>query len=139
MLGGALWANPDLYSEIPLKIEAAAGSQVEVDFDGDVVSATQDGDAVYVANLPIADVTDGAYTLTILVDGEALSETPVLNIGRAGHQFTDWDVVGPALTPRVHVAGDALYLTWVDLQDGIGKLWLQELNGAGRPWATGSL
>ena len=90
-MGGAFWANPDLYPEIPLKINADPGSQVEVDFDGQSIAATAE-DFVHVATLSIADVEDGAHELSIRIDGEAIDAQPVLHIGRAGNQFTDWDI-----------------------------------------------
>lgn len=137
-LGDAFFANPETYPKLPVRIVVAGkASAVSVSVPGASASASDpDGDGVWLAELPIGPLPDGALTLTATATapgGAQASTSAELVIGRKGVQLTDYGVDGSALTPRLHRLGDKLYLTWTDRSSGgIATAWLRELDGAGR-------
>ena len=127
----AFWANPELYDRIPIQIRTA-GQNVNIEIAGVNYTATPAAsDHTFVAEVEIGSLSDGTYPISALVDDETIEDAPTLHIGRAGMQFTNWDQVGSAATPRLHSVDGAVYLTWKDRRSGSGRAWLQELNGAG--------
>ncbi|MBL93485.1 MAG: hypothetical protein CMH56_16920 [Myxococcales bacterium] len=135
-LNGALWANPDLYAVVPFRILATSGSYIEVLFNEEVILANEIDDSTFVAALPIGEIQDGVYPITVTVNGETLDSQPSLHTGRQGQQITNWDEVGSAQTPRLHVVDGKLFLTWADNRESPRRTWLQEINGAGQLQGT---
>ena len=52
-VNGGLWANPDLFSEIPLRLNTATGKMIEVIIDGETYQATENIETEYLSLLPL--------------------------------------------------------------------------------------
>ncbi|MBX3159598.1 MAG: hypothetical protein KF773_26740 [Deltaproteobacteria bacterium] len=134
-LGGAMFANPDAYPTIPVHVavDATGGEPpgVTVAVDGQTIAALPDAAGTgWVAQVPIAALADGDHAL--VATSGAVSAAAQLVIGRAGVQYTQISVDGNAGTPRLHRAGDRLFLTWTDRSATARVAWKQEIDGAGR-------
>ena len=135
-LGSALWANPDVYDYVPLKIiTTGEPANVEVDLAGVTVEAQDDdGDGEWIASLPVKAVGEGNFELTARAlrwDGSSEIHA-TLGIGTQGVQLTDYYEVKVSATPKLHKVGDRLFVTWTDHLETTAKAWLQEVNGAGQ-------
>jgi hypothetical protein len=129
---GALWANPDVYSELPLRvIVTGTPESVTVSIPGATVQASDpENDGTWLAMLPTAGLPLGVSPITVTA-GEA-TLTADLGIGRQGVQWTSFAEAASAATPRIHTAGDRAWLTWTDRSAGPATAWLREIDGAGR-------
>jgi hypothetical protein len=140
-VGGAMWANPAVYDEIPLHVAVdGSAASVSVAMDGgapiDATDPADDGD--WVAMLPIGELPDGEVSIDVTALGHAaerLDVSGVLLLGRSGVQLTVFGTAGVAATPLLHRVGDALWLTWADRSAGDREAWLRGIDGAGR-WTT---
>jgi hypothetical protein len=130
-VNGGLWANPDLFSEIPLRLNSAAGKTIEVTIADETYVALENSDTEYVVNISISSMDDGEHTIEVWIDGKKISVAPKLSIGRQGYRFAEWESVGDATSAQLHYLRDTLYLSWVDEKDGYGRHWLQEINSLG--------
>ena len=131
---GAMWANPEVYSELPLRIGVVGHpASVTVTLDQTTVEATDaDGDGTWMAMMPIAGLAEGIWPVTAKAGTEQCAAE--LGIGASGVQWTVFSEVGPAGTPKLLRAGDRAWLTWTDSSNGQPEAWLREVDGAGR-WA----
>jgi hypothetical protein len=129
---GALWANPELYPVLPIHVAVkGSASTVSIQLGDQSIQATDDDeDGDFLAQVPIADLAEGVHTLTAS-DGSATA-TAELHVGSEGVQFTHFDEVGRAATPRLHRHNDGLWLTWEDRRTEPRRTWLQQIDGAGR-------
>lgn len=137
-LDGALFANPAVYSQVPLHV-ATTGKpdSVEVEVGGDTITATDaDEDGDFVAEVPLAALGEGEHAITVKAARGAeqpVSTTATLRLGKAGVQMTDVGAVGMSSTPRLHRRGAELWLTWRDRAESNAVIHLQRLDGAARP------
>jgi hypothetical protein len=134
-LGGAMFANPDAYPTIPVHVivetEGGEPPGVTVTLDKAEIAAVPDADGTgWIAQVPIAAIENGDHELVASSGG--IDATAQLVIGREGVQYTKISVDGNAGTPRLHRAGDRLFLTWTDISGGARMAWKQEIDGAGR-------
>ncbi len=138
---GALWANPDVYDEVPLHVAVEGGADevvVQLGTATPVAAADPEGDGDWIALLPIGGLADGLVDLTATATQSGAAPrtaTAELGVGRAGVQLTDFSVVGMAGVPRIHRVGDEAWLTWTDRSDGDAEAWLRKIDGAAR-WTT---
>lgn len=129
-LEGAMLANPDVYTTIPVRVEVdGAPETVTVSVDGEAVVAEADGDA-WVAVIGLGGLAEGAHTLEASADGGRA--TAELVISRTGTQVTQIGVDGNAGTPRLLASDGRIDLTWTDSRDGKRKARIAQLDGAGR-------
>jgi len=129
-IGGAMWVNPEVFPTIPVHaIVDGDPSAVAISVDGVAFEATHDGGR-WTAMIEVAALADGEHALT--AEAHGVSATAVLAAGRQGIQWTSISVDQNAATPRLHLAGDRLLMTWTDGSSGSRVAWLQELDGAGR-------
>jgi hypothetical protein len=145
-LEGALWADPDVYATLPLRIVVGNGSATSVDVTvgGTTVSAVDDGNGNWLASLPVTSLIDGNQELDVdaTASGASGSAKLTLGIGRAGAQLTSFASVGVAQSPTLlrDVDGTSgLWLAWTDRSQTQQKAWLQKLDGAGRFTGTRTL
>jgi hypothetical protein len=140
-IAGALWADPDVYDEVPLHVAVEGGADevtVQLGTAAPVAAADPEGDGDWIALLSIAGLADGVVELTATaVQSGAAPQTATaeLGLGRAGVQLTDFSIVGMAGVPRVHRVGAEAWLTWTDRSDGDAEAWLRKIDGAAR-WTT---
>ncbi len=139
---GAMWANPGVYTEIPLHIsvEGTAGSVSVSVGEGDYEAADEDGDWDWVAMIPIDGLDDGFVDVeaTAAAEGyEPRVATAQLGIGTRGVQLTVFDEVGFCGVPRIHRRGDEVWLTWTDRSSAlaIADAYVRRIDGAAR-WQT---
>jgi len=139
-VGGALWANPEVYERVPLRVRTAALDTVLEDVTASlgeqvvVAEPTRDG-LEWVAWLPVAGLPDGSLTVQVWARSAAGADAQVeaeLVLGRQGVRLSDFDVQGAAGTPRLHRRGEELWLTWTDRSSGSPQAWMRALDGAGR-------
>lgn len=128
---GAFWANPLMYDHIPIHIRSAGETVVLEVGDTEYSATAGDSPYLFVAEVDISALALGAHPLTVRVDDERITDAPTLHIGQSGMQFTNWDTVGSAATPRLHQVDGRLFLTWRDQRGGTGRAWFQEIDGAG--------
>jgi len=134
-VGGAFWANPDLYPTIPVHVVVTGDvSSVEVTLGDALALAVEDmATGNHVATVSLADLADGAHTLTATsVTDPTITATATLHLGNQGVQFTDFDVVGRAATPRLYAGTDHFWLAWTDRREEPRRAWLQAVDGAGQ-------
>ena len=134
-VAGWMFANPSTYPEIPVHIHVEGGAEqvtVQLD-DGDAIFAEPgDESGDWIATVPIAGEGDHTVRATALGGGEVQETMAELRTGSQGMKITDYDVEGPADTPRLHRVDDRLILTWIDERSGDGDAWLAEIDGAGQ-------
>lgn len=136
-LGGAAWANPELYPSIPVRaVTTGSPDGVTVGVrGGDAIPATSEDDTHWVAMLPIERLGEGRIDLVATATrGEETAEVVIeLHLGDQGVQITNFEEVGSALTPMIHASPKGPVLTWTDRRDeGAARAWLQTLDGAGQ-------
>lgn len=136
-IGGAMWANPVVYPEIPVQVAVEGeATAVTVQIGGESRAAQDpDGDNTWTASVPIATLAAGIHTVDVVADGpdgKRLTTTAELGVGTTGIQLTDFDIDGAAGTPRLHRVADELWLTWADRSATNREIWLRRLDGAGR-------
>jgi len=133
---GTMWANPELNPEIPVYIrDATMALSVTVTLNGEAYVAEAMADAgSWVAVVDISNVPSGAHPIVALAEWEEETRqaSANLHVGTEGVQFTDYEMVGPAATPRIHLQDDQMWITWVDHTKGKGRAWLQRISGAGK-------
>lgn len=138
---GAMWANPDVYTEIPLHVAVTGlADAVTVTVDGGDPIAAQDDDfdQDWVAMVPIDTLADGMHDVevsAVAADVEPLVASAQLGTGTEGVQLTDFSSVGMSGVPRLHRVGDEAYLTWTDRSATDAEAWLRKIDGAAR-WTT---
>lgn len=134
-VGGVMWANPAAYDEVPLHVRATGvATAVRVQVGEDTIDATDpEGDGDWVARVPLAGAS-GTVELTVTAEDGAteLEALATLHLGERGVQLTDYDDVGPGLTPRLHRVGDELWLTWADASEEPRRAYARRLDGAAR-------
>jgi hypothetical protein len=135
-----MWANPEVYSEIPLHVavEGTADSVTAQVDDEAPVDASYTGSGDWVADVPIAGLADGIHDLEVTVLGpgaDPIGISAELGTGTEGVQLTDFEVVGMAGVVRLHRVGREAWLTWTDRSEGDAEAWLRKMDGAGR-WTT---
>ena len=131
-VGGALWANPAAYAELPVHVNVTGEpASVQVALDGVAVVADPLGTGDWVARVPVAGLAAGEHALFASAPG-AESVEATLVLGEEGVRVTDFSTDGAAETPRVHPSGDTLWLTWTDRSAGNSEAWLRAMDGAGR-------
>jgi hypothetical protein len=136
-IGGAMWANPIVYPQIPLDVavEGAASSVIVTVEDQSVAATDSDGDGTWTALVDTTALDAGFHTVGATAtapDGATLSASAELGIGTTGIQLTDFASDGAAATPRLHRVGSELWLTWADRSSGTRRIYLRRLDGAGR-------
>ncbi len=136
-LGGAAFANPDLYPILPVRVAATgAPDGVTVGVRGADAAAAQLGeDGQWRAAIAVDRLGEGRIDLvaTATRGDETVEAVIDLHLGGKGVRVTDYEAVGAGLTPHVHTLGESVVLTWTDRSaDGAARAWLQPLNGAGQ-------
>jgi hypothetical protein len=135
-VAGALWANPAVYAQVPLRVTtSASASSVKVSLNGQQISAANVGGNHWVAQLPIANLADGIVPVSVsaaMADGSTASASADLGIGRQGVKLTDFNQVGPAGTAQLRTIGDKLMVTWTDWSSGTSQGYMRQIDGAGR-------
>ena len=140
-VSGAMWANPDVYAEIPVHVACEGTAEsvtVAIDAGTPVAAADDDGDGDWVASVPIDALADGDHDLVATASAAGagpFEATATLVTGTQGVQLTDFSAVGMSGVPRIHRVGEELWITWTDRSEGDGEAWLREMDGAGR-WTT---
>lgn len=141
-VGGELFANNEVYDEVPLHIATvgrADSVSVRVGAIDTVEAELSEESGDWIAMLPLSGVGEGTLTLEVTARGgedEVVVSSSQLTIVREGVQLTYYDDVGSAGTPRLHRRGDELWITWVDRRDeGTARAWLNQIDGAGHPGA----
>jgi len=133
-VAGALQVNALLRPTASLRIDVTGeATRVTATLDGDEVEARR-SDGGWVAPLRLGARDDGDYALRVTAQGggaEAAVDA-TLRIARDGVQLTAFDEHGTARTPRLHRVDDRLWLTWSDKRAAESRVWMQELDGAGR-------
>ena len=135
-LGGALRVNPTAQPSVNLRVRVE-GEPREVTLrvaGGDPIRAQHAGDE-WLALMGVEALPDGAHRLEVTATGFGpdVSVAAELVVSREGLQLTDFFTVGRAGTPRLHRQDERLFLTWTDRRDGPARLFVMELDGAGRP------
>lgn len=132
---GALWVNPDVYPTAPLRIAVTGkATAVTVSLAGASIVATDGGNGVWLASLPMAGVPEGDAALAVTATAAGASPVRLeakLGVGRAGMQLTSFAEVGSAGTPRLHRLGDSVYLTYTDRSLPNAEAFLRRVDGAG--------
>lgn len=140
---GALFANPAVWSTIPLRVaisgaDAAKVRAVSARIDLTAHAAVASGqDGLWIAQVGIEGLPDGVRSLEVVAhaeSGEQVRATVEAHLVRTGARLTDWTQAGPANLPKLHRIGERLVLTWTDrsLADRRAEAWMQDLDGAGR-------
>ena len=136
-VGNYLWANPELNPRIPLRIQASTQvDSVEIIIGTKSVASSPMGDTnSWVAVVDISEINTGDHILkAVAYLGDASYEQEAtLRMGTTGIQFTNYDEVGPAATPRLHLQDGDLWISWVDRRNSEQRAWLQQIDGAGSP------
>jgi hypothetical protein len=133
-IGGAMFVDPVAFPTIPVHVQTTGpAGHVAVALDGASTDAVPDAGSTtaWTATVDVHALADGPHALVATADGATATATLVA--GAQDAQLTDIATDGNAGTPRLHRAGDHLYLTWTDAETGPRIAWLQELDGAGRP------
>ncbi len=137
-VSGAMWANPDVYPQIPLHVAVtglAGGVTVTVD-GGDPVDALDDDlDQDWLAMVPIDSLAAGAHDLVVTATAAGADPVVVeaeLVTGTEGVGLTSFAEVGMSGVPRIHRVGDGAWLTWTDRSDTDAEAWLRPIDGAAR-------
>lgn len=134
---GAAWANPAVYSEIPLRV-ATEGDVlgVEVHVDEETITEGEDqGEGQWRVPLVIDSLFQEIHDLEVVArcsDGTSNSALMQLGVGNVGVQLTEYDKVGLTTTPRIHRVGAGLYATYVATIQEQREAWMQRIDGAGR-------
>ena len=135
-VGDALWANPDVYPEVPLRLAVEGDVEaVEMDLGGQIVPAADVGEGSWMVSLPLGTLDAGFHTIVataICADGSRPQATVELGLGNEGVRLTSFDEVSHATTPRIHRVGDGLWLSWVATYEEQREAWMQRIDGAGR-------
>jgi hypothetical protein len=135
-LGGALRVNPAAQPSVNLRIRVeGAPREVTLRIAGsESIRAEQVGNE-WLALLGVEALPEGAHRLEVTATGFGpdVSVAAELVVSREGLQLTDFFTVGRAGTPRLHRREEQLFLTWTDRRDGPARLFVMELDGAGRP------
>jgi|GEM_PF-2826284 len=141
-LGGAMWANPVVYPQLPIEVTVyGVAAAVAVKVDGTTVAAEDpDNDNIWTAMVDITGLSEGVAHDVVATGtglyGKVVTHEATLTVGQNGIRITDFAQHGAAATPRVNIVNRELWLTWVDARDGARKLWLQRMDGAGVPLAA---
>ncbi|MDP7038642.1 MAG: hypothetical protein QGI45_05750 [Myxococcota bacterium] len=134
-LGGALNANPEIYSNIPIRLSASTNLQsLAIELDGQRWTAENLGQQKWLANVHIGNLSDDSYAMQavgLAKSGEIISHVDLV-ISRNGIQLSNFNEVGFSGTPRMHRRGKDLWLTWTDRAQDQAEAWLQQIDGAGR-------
>jgi len=134
-LGGALNANPEIYSNIPIRLSSSTNLQsLAIELDGQRWTAENLGQQKWLANVHIGNLSDDSYAIQavgLAKSGEIISHADLV-ISRNGIQLSDFNEVGFSGTPRMHKRGKDLWLTWTDRAADQAEAWLQKIDGAGR-------
>ena len=134
-LGGALNANPEIYSNIPIRLSSSTNLQsLAIELDGQRWTAENLGQQKWLANVHIGNLSDDSYAIQavgLAKSGEIISHVDLV-ISRNGIQLSKYDEVGFSGTPRMHRRGQDLWLTWTDRAADQAEAWLQKIDGAGR-------
>ena len=147
-LDGALWADPDVYPTLPLRItvDGGAAASVSVAVGGMSVAAVDDGNGAWHAAIPATGLVEGLLPLDVAAAAPNAAGVvhATLGIGRAGAQLTSFPSVGVAQSPSLlrdldGSGAGALWLAWTDRSMTQQKAWLQRLDGAGRLTGTRTL
>ena len=135
-MAGSMWVNPTLNPEIPIHIKDAADAlTVTVTLNGEAyVAETGQNPGTWIAIANIASLPPGIHSLVALVEWEDETRQASANLhaGTEGVQFTDFEIKGPASTPRLHLKDEQMWITWVDRSGGKGRAWLQAVSGSGK-------
>jgi len=134
-VAGAFSANPDIYELIPLRLKSSSNLlRLDVEINGQSYPSTYLGHEGWLANISIADLSDGSYTVRAIADSKSgpLESSAELLISRQGSQLTDFETVGFAGAPTLHRRNQKLMVTWTDRSATKAEAWLQEIDGAGR-------
>jgi len=139
---GAMFANPDLYPELPVVIRTTSDTTVgwvSVTVGDQVLDAAPIDLDRWLVTLAADDLADGVWPITAEATGGSEggllgSASAELVLGRDGIQVTSFDADGAAGTPRLHRYEGGLYLSWVARNGQPERqAWLQRIDGAGRP------
>lgn len=129
-VGGALWANPDVYPQVPLRVRAPEADAVTVFFDNEPIDASPLDDGVWLAELDVTGLAPTRHTVRATAGGDEADVE--LELGTEGMQLTDWLEVGRAGTPQLHATDGHLFVSWTDRRATDSEVWLAEIDGAGR-------
>lgn len=135
-VGGALWANPEVYAQVPLHVVVSgAADSVEVEVGGITTQATdEDGDGQWIAEVSLEGLEEGMHPVVVqaTTGGKVSEVTAELGVGTQGVQLTFRNENQFSGTPRVHRVGDALWVTWTDRLEPQAEAWMRQVDGAGR-------
>lgn len=139
---GAFFANPAVYSTLPLRVAVTGGPAAEVSVSvGDgapVAAADPDGDGTWRADVPISGLNADSVEVSARARraGESFATaSATLVLGRFGVPLSDFAQVGMTGTPRLHRVGDAVWLTFTDRSNGKAEAYARRIDGGGR-WLT---
>ena len=134
-IAGAMYINAAEFPTAGIRVQTTGpADSVHVSLGESVVVATRTGGDHWLAEFDISSLGTGTHSVEAIARaGEAAEAAHAdLVIGVDGLQFTDWEAVGNALTPRLHHIDDSLWLTWAEASTDPRHAWLQPLDGAAR-------
>lgn len=128
-----MWANPGLYSSIPVHVQVDGGAEsVVVQLGGarpiEASFSRVSGD--WIADVPISGGADAELLATASGNGAELSATATLRLGSDGVQFTDVDIDGLTNNPTLHRSEERVLLTWTDDTAAERAAYVAPLDGA---------